>query len=114
MALKAHLDAVKAALETHPDQTAAKATLDRLLCKGLDHLDPEIIKTESGVRSRLACHRWFQVGSLARSRKPRNESASWVTSSGRTYFVDGLAPSALNASRYWRAIVFWSTCEAAW
>ena len=36
-----------------------------------------------------------------------------VISSGSTNFVDGLAPSALNASRYWSAIVFWSTCEAA-
>ena len=34
---------------------------------------------------------------------------SGVNSAGMTNFVDGLAPSALSASRYWSAIVFSST-----
>ena len=37
-----------------------------------------------------------------------------MNSIGMTYFVDGLEPSALSASRYCRAIVFWSTPDAAW
>ena len=40
--------------------------------------------------------------------------ASRVNSIGMTNFVDGLAPSALSASRYCSAIVFWSIPRAAW
>jgi hypothetical protein len=46
VALKAHLEAVKRALEAQPEQVAPKALLDRLLGKGLDHLDPAIIKSD--------------------------------------------------------------------
>src|SRR5690242_773988 len=44
--------------------------------------------------------------SFEATRNPRNDSANWVISSGSTYLVDGLAPKALKASRYWSAIVF--------
>ncbi len=35
-----------------------------------------------------------------------------VNSIGKMNFVDGLCPMALRASRYWRAMVFGSTCLA--
>lgn len=44
--LKAHVEAVKKSLEGQPEQVAAKATLERLLFRGLDHLDPKIIKSD--------------------------------------------------------------------
>src|SRR6185436_16966816 len=46
-------------------------------------------------------------GLIERSTKPVKGSTSLVNSVGMTNFVAGLAPSALRASRYWRAIVFW-------
>jgi hypothetical protein len=60
-------------------------------------------------------HGFGAVGppSFDAARNPRNVSDRLVISSGRTNFVDGLAPSALNASRYWSAIVFWSIFDAA-
>ena len=97
----------------------------------LDALGGEIVKLRSRDGLRLS-GRWLPAdpgplppepgptaggaASAAASPSPTNvptRSAKRVNSVGITYFVEGLAPIALRASRYWRAIVFSSIPDAA-
>lgn len=44
--LKAHIEALKKAIEAHPDQAAAKEVIDRLVKGGLNGLDTKVIKSD--------------------------------------------------------------------
>ena len=44
--LKAHLETLKRAIESHPDQTAAKDVVDRLVKDGLNALDTKVIRSD--------------------------------------------------------------------
>ena len=44
--LKQHIEQLNKAIESHPDQAAAKEALERLVKRGLNGLDPKVIKSD--------------------------------------------------------------------